>query len=160
MDRKTVKEFEKLMKLALKQACQAQARGEVPVGAVVACRGKVIGRGGNRLIQKNDPTAHAEILALRQACRRMGNYRLAGCDLIVTLEPCAMCLGAAVQARVGRIVFGATDPKAGAVSSILRFPFAKMNHRPEVRGGVLGLQCGQILKDFFKIRRGRPSGEY
>ena len=151
-------EFEKFMKLALKQAYQAQARGEVPVGAVVACRGKVIGCGGNGLIGKNDPTAHAEILALRQACRRMGNYRLTGCDLVVTLEPCAMCLGAAVQARVSRIVFGAADPKAGAVSSILRFPFAKMNHRPEVLGGVLDVECGQILKDFFKIRRGRKAG--
>jgi tRNA(adenine34) deaminase len=152
-----VDEFEKLMKLALNQAQEAQARGEVPVGAVVACRGKVIGRGSNRLIQKNDPTAHAEILALRQASRRRGNYRLPDCDLVVTLEPCAMCLGAAVQARVSRIIFGATDPKAGAVSSILRFPFAKMNHRPEVRSGVLGLECGQILKDFFKVRRGKKA---
>jgi tRNA(adenine34) deaminase len=158
MNGKTVPELEKLMRLALGQARRARVRGEVPVGAVVVRGREVIGRGFNQTICRHDPSAHAEIVALRQAGRRLGNHRLTGCSLLATLEPCAMCLGAAVQARVSRIVFGAADPKAGAVSSILRFPFAKMNHRPEVRGGVLGRECGQILKDFFKARRRRKAG--
>jgi len=153
MERKTAADFEKLMTLALGQARRGWARGEVPVGAVVVRGQEVVGRGFNRTIGGRDPSAHAEIVALRQAGRRLGNHRLAGCCLVVTLEPCVMCLGAAVQARVDGIVFGAADPKAGAVSSIGRFPFAKMNHRPQVWGGVLGLECGRILKDFFRARR-------
>ncbi len=158
-------EFEKLMKLALKQAYQAQARGEVPVGAVVACRGKVIGRGGNRLIQKNDPTAHAEILALRQASRRMGNYRLTGCDLVVTLEPCAMCLGAAVQARVSRIIIMAAQPLEGtglSSSSLIRS--AKGEREPRLpRFPPVGVGLEAIITHhdlpFVGDVRGRPGDE-
>jgi tRNA(adenine34) deaminase len=157
MDRKTMAEFEKFMKLALQEAGRARDGGEVPVGAVVVLKGKVIGRGFNRTIGWCDPSAHAEIVALRQAAKRVHNHRLAGCDLVVSLEPCAMCLGAAIQARVSRIVFGAADPQAGAVSSLGRIPFVKMNHRPEIRKGILGLECGQVLKDFFKARRRKPS---
>jgi len=149
-----------LMRLALDQARKARDRGEVPVGAVVVRGREVVGRGYNQTIRRHDPSAHAEIVALRQAGRRLGNHRLTGCSLVATLEPCAMCLGAAVQARVKRIVFGVADPKSGAVSSILRFPFAKMNHRPEVRGGVLSLECGRILKEFFQSRRREKTGKF
>ena len=143
------------MRRALAEARRAEADGEVPVGAVVVRNGLIIGRGRNSSIRLNDPTGHAEIRALRQACRKARNYRLESCDLFVTLEPCAMCVGAAVQARIRRIVFGATDPKAGAIGSILRFPFEKTNHRLEVREGVLARECGRILKDFFRKKRGR-----
>jgi tRNA(adenine34) deaminase len=129
------------------------------VGAVVVSGREVVGRGFNQTIRSRDPSAHAEIVALRRAGRRLGNHRLTGCSLVATLEPCAMCLGAAVQARVKRIVFGAVDPKSGAVSSILRFPFAKMNHRPEVRGGVLSLECGRLLQEFFRSRRRKKPGK-
>ena len=159
MDRKMTAEFDHLMTLALGQAHKARDRGEVPVGAVVVRGREVVGRGFNQTIRRHDPSAHAEIVALRQAGGRLGNHRLAGCSLVVTLEPCVMCLGAAVQARVTRIVFGAFDPKSGAVSSIMRFPFAKMNHRPEVRGGVLSLECGQILRDFFRSKRRIKAGK-
>lgn len=144
---------EKWMRLALGEAEKAERRGEVPVGAVVVLAGKVIGRGHNRPIGANDPTAHAEILALRQAARRTGNYRLPGCELFVTLEPCAMCLGAAVQARVCRLVYGAPDPKQGAVASLMRFPFDKMNHRPRIRAGVGARESRLLLVDFFRARR-------
>jgi len=144
---------EKFMRVALAQARRAQARGEVPVGAVVVSRGKILGRGHNRSAGRNDPTAHAEIEAIRRACRTNQNYRLTDCDLYVTLEPCAMCLGTAVHARLRRIVYGASDPKAGAVRSVMRFPFKKLNHRPEIRGGLLARECGLALKDFFKERR-------
>ncbi|MBM3296464.1 MAG: tRNA adenosine(34) deaminase TadA [Candidatus Aminicenantes bacterium] len=144
---------EKWMRLALGEAEKAERRGEVPVGAVVVLEGKVIGRGHNRPIGANDPTAHAEILALRQAARRTGNYRLTGCALFVTLEPCAMCLGAAVLARVGRLVYGASDPKHGAVASLMRFPFDKMNHRPRIRAGVGAGECRRLLVEFFRARR-------
>jgi tRNA(adenine34) deaminase len=144
---------EKHMRQALVQAVKARDRGEVPVGAVVICNGKVLSRGYNRPVSRNDPTAHAEMVAIAKAARKRGNYRLNGCDLYVTLEPCAMCLGAAVQARLRRVVFGATDPKAGAVRSIMRFPFNKMNHRPEIKGNVLTEECGRILRDFFGTKR-------
>jgi tRNA(adenine34) deaminase len=157
MDRKTAAELEKLMRLALREAGRAGDRGEVPVGAVVVLKGKVIGRGFNRTISRCDPSAHAEIVALRQASQRLHNHRLTGCDLVVSLEPCAMCLGAAIQARIRRIVFGAADPKSGAASSLGRIPFAKMNHRPEIRKGILEAECGQVLKDFFKARRPKAS---
>ncbi len=153
-------DYESLMRLALVQARRARDRGEVPVGAVVVSSREVVGRGFNQTIRSRDPSAHAEIVALRRAGRRLGNHRLTGCSLVATLEPCAMCLGAAVQARVKRIVFGAVDPKSGAVSSILRFPFAKMNHRPEVRGGVLSLECGQLLQEFFRSRRRKKPGKF
>lgn len=141
------------MRQALAEAKKARKKGEVPVGAVVVSEGKIIGRGHNQPLERNDPTAHAEVTAIRRASLAARNYRLAGCDLYVTLEPCAMCLGAVVQARIRTLVFGAEDPKAGAVRSMMKFPFARMNHRPEVRGGVLAQECGQILRDFFKSKR-------
>jgi tRNA(adenine34) deaminase len=148
-----MKEEEKHMRQALAQARKASERGEIPVGAVVVSGGKVLGRGYNRPILQSDPTAHAEIVALRKAGRARGNYRLNDCELFVTLEPCAMCLGAAVQARLKRVVFGALDPKSGAVRSIMRFPLARLNHRPEIKGGVLAEECGRVLKKFFISRR-------
>ena len=141
------------MRAALREAAKAGARGEVPVGAVVVREGKIVARGSNRPIATSDPTAHAEVVALRRAARRAGNYRLTECDLYVTVEPCAMCLGAAVQARVRRIVYGAPDPKAGAVRSIMVFPFDKSNHRPRIAGGVLGAESGRLLTGFFRARR-------
>jgi len=144
---------EKHMRQALAQAKKAGDRGEVPVGAVIVLEGKVVSRGYNRPIGRNDPTAHAEVVAIRKAGRRSATYRMSGCDLYVTLEPCPMCLGAAVQARLRRVVFGALDPKSGAVSSIMKFPFEKMNHRPEIKGGVLAEECGLILRNFFSAKR-------
>lgn len=146
---------EKLMKAALAEAARAAARGEVPVGAVIARTGRVIARGSNRPIGASDPTAHAEIVAIRKAAKRCGNYRLPDCDLYVTVEPCAMCLGAVVQARIRRLVFGAADPKAGAVSSVMEFPFARLNHRPEVLGGVLAEESASLLRGFFRARRNK-----
>lgn len=141
------------MNAALVEAAKAAAEGEVPVGAVVVRDGKVIARGHNRPIKTSDPTAHAEVVALRRAARKAGNYRLADCDLYVTVEPCAMCLGALVQARVRRLVFGASDPKAGAVSSVMAFPFDRLNHRPEVVAGVLAEESAALLRAFFGARR-------
>ena len=150
---------ETYMRLALAQAKRAQNRGEVPVGAVVISAGKVLSRGYNRPVSQNDPTAHAEMVAIRRACRKAGNYRLTDCDLYVTLEPCPMCIGAVVQARIRRVVFGAPDPKAGAVRSVMRFPFEKLNHRPELKGGLLAEECGLILKEFFRRKRKKRSPE-
>jgi tRNA(adenine34) deaminase len=150
---------EKFMRLALAQARKAEGGEEVPVGAVIVSAGRVVGRGYNRPIGLSDPTAHAEIAAIRMASRRRKNYRLTGCDLYVTLEPCAMCLGAAVQARLGKIVYGAPDPKGGAVRSVMRFPFDRLNHRPEVKGGLLAEECGLVLKGFFKARRKKHKTE-
>ncbi len=146
-------EDERYMQEAVKEAEKAGELGEIPIGAVVVGGGQIIGRGSNRAVSENDPTAHAEIVALRNACRGVGNYRLSGCDLYVTLEPCAMCLGAAVQARVRRLIFGAYDAKSGAVKSVMTFPFYKLNHRIEIKGGVLAAECGKILKSFFEKRR-------
>ncbi len=151
-----------LMRAAVRQARRAAARGEVPVGAVIALGGAIIARGSNRPIGTTDPTAHAEIVALRRAARKMGNYRLPACDIYVTVEPCPMCLGALVQARIRRLVYGAPDPKAGAVESVMAFPFERMNHRPAIRAGVLADECAALLKEFFRTRRRRrpvgPSG--
>ena len=141
------------MNAALREAGKAAAAGEVPVGAVVVRDGRIVARGHNKPIESSDPTAHAEIVALRKAARKAGNYRLPDCDLYVTVEPCAMCLGALVQARVQRLVFGALDPKAGAVSSIMTFPFEQANHRPEIVGGILADECAKLLRDFFRARR-------
>ena len=141
------------MKKALQEAAKAATAGEVPIGAVVVRRGRVIARGSNRPVKDSDPTAHAEIVALRKTARKAGNYRLPDCDIYVTVEPCAMCLGALVQARIRRLVFGALDPKAGAVSSIMKFPFERTNHRTEVLGGVLAAECAKLLRDFFCARR-------
>jgi tRNA(adenine34) deaminase len=141
------------MRKALAEAARAAARGEVPVGAVVVRQGRIVARGANRPIASSDPTAHAEIVALRKAAKKAGNYRLPDCDLYVTVEPCAMCLGAIVQARGRRVVYGATDPKAGAVSSTMRFPFGRLNHKPAVVGGVLAGESAALLRDFFRARR-------
>jgi len=146
------------MKRALREAAKAAAAGEVPVGAVVVREGRVLARGQNRSIRDSDPSAHAEIVALRRAARKAANYRLSACDLYVTVEPCPMCLGALVQARVSRLVFGAADPKAGAVSSVMAFPFDRLNHRPEVRGGVLAEESAALLRAFFRARRRRAAG--
>lgn len=145
----------KFMTAALAEAARAAKRGEVPVGAVVVRDGRVVARGSNRPIASSDPTAHAEIVALRRAAKKAGNYRLPECDLYVTVEPCAMCLGAVVQARLRRVVFGAADPKAGAVSSVLRFPFDRLNHRPEICGGVLAAESAALLRGFFRARRNK-----
>lgn len=144
---------ERYMKEALAEAQKAAQREEVPVGAVAVIGDRIVGRGYNKPVSESDPTAHAEIVALRDACRQMENYRLSGCDLYVTLEPCAMCLGAAVQARVSRLVFGAYDPKSGAVGSAMSFSFENLNHRIEIKGGILAAECGKILKDFFEKKR-------
>jgi tRNA(adenine34) deaminase len=141
------------MKAALREAAKAATAGEVPVGAVVVRDGRIVARGSNKPVKSSDPTAHAEIVALRMAARKAGNYRLPNCDLYVTVEPCAMCLGALVQARIRRLAFGALDPKAGAVSSIMKFPFERANHRPEIVGGILADECAKLLRDFFHARR-------
>jgi tRNA(adenine34) deaminase len=145
---------EEFMRAALELAAQASERGEVPVGAVVVKDGAIIGRGFNRPITSADPTAHAEIVALRQAAAALGNYRLPGCELYVTLEPCAMCVGAMVQARIARIVYGAPDPKTGACGSIVDLPgLATFNHHGRFEGGLLAEECGGVLRRFFAQRR-------
>ncbi len=142
------------MKQALALAREAGARGEVPVGAVVVKDGAIVGRGGNAPIAHDDPTAHAEINALRDAARSLGNYRLPGCELYVTLEPCAMCVGAVIHARVARLVFGAADPKTGACGSVIDLAAEpRLNHHASVTGGVLATECGKLLSDFFAARR-------
>ena len=145
----------RFMREALALAAQAAAAGEVPVGAVLVKDGRIIGRGYNRPISSHDPTAHAEIVALRDAAQAERNYRLPGCDLYVTLEPCAMCVGAMVHARLARVVFGATDPKTGACGSIVDLPaIGHWNHHGVFTGGVLADECGAVLKRFFADRRG------
>ena len=142
------------MQLALEQARQAWDLGEVPVGAVVVKDGEVVAVGCNQPIGKHDPTAHAEIVALRAAAEKLGNYRLPGCELYVTLEPCVMCSGAMMHARLARVVYGATDPKTGACGSVLNlFGQEQLNHHTEVVGGVMAEECGAMLKDFFAARR-------
>jgi tRNA(adenine34) deaminase len=142
------------MRLALEEARLSAEAGEVPVGAVVVAGGRVVARAGNRTLAANDPTAHAEMEALRAAATSLGNYRLTEAWLYVTIEPCAMCAGAIIQARIARLVYGADDPKGGAVRScfcVLDHP--RLNHRVEVTPGVLGEECGAMLKDFFAARR-------
>jgi len=142
------------MQSAFREAEAAAAAGEVPVGAVVTSGGEVIGVGQNRSIRDSDPSAHAEVVALREACLAQANYRLNDATLYVTLEPCAMCVGALVQARVSRVVFGAYDPKAGAAGSAVDLTASRaFNHRFEVMGGVLADECGALLQDFFRSRR-------
>jgi tRNA(adenine34) deaminase len=142
------------MEEALREAQRALANGEVPVGAVVVHEGRVIGRGSNCPITSNDPTAHAEILALREAGAAVGNYRLLDCDLYVTVEPCAMCAGAITHARVRRLIYGAEDAKAGAVHSMLQIlNHPKLNHQVEVTSGVLAARCMDLLQTFFRERR-------
>jgi tRNA(adenine34) deaminase len=145
---------EEFMREALRLAARAAESGEVPVGAVVVKDGEIIGRGFNRPITTSDPTAHAEIVAMREAAAALGNYRLPGCDLYVTLEPCAMCVGAMVHARVARIVYGTRDPKTGACGSIVDLPgLATFNHHGTFEGGLLADECGAVLKRFFADRR-------
>jgi tRNA(adenine34) deaminase len=145
---------EQWMAQALALAEAAAARGEVPVGAVVVCDDAVVGRGGNAPIADNDPTAHAEIFALREAARVLGNYRLPGCALYVTLEPCAMCAGAILHARLSRLVFGARDPKTGACGSVIDlFAQPTLNHHTSVTPGVAADSCGALLTRFFAARR-------
>jgi tRNA(adenine34) deaminase len=145
---------EKFMRMALELAGEAAAAGEVPVGAVVVKDGEVIGRGFNRPITSSDPTAHAEIVALREAAAALGNYRLPGCELYVTLEPCPMCVGAMVHARIARVVYGARDPKTGGCGSIVDLPaISSWNHHAKFTGGVMEAECGGLLKEFFAARR-------
>ena len=142
------------MQEALRGAQRALESGEVPIGAVVVCEGKVVGRGFNRNLADSDPTAHAEVIALREAGAAIGNHRLANCDLFVTIEPCAMCAGAIVHARIRTLVYGADDPKAGAVHSIMHvLNHPALNHRVEVRPGVLAGRCAELLQEFFRVRR-------
>ena len=144
------------MRRALELAAQAEAQGEVPVGALVVMEGEVIGEGWNRPITAHDPTAHAEIVALRAAAVTLGNYRVNGATLYVTLEPCPMCAGAMVHARVARVVYGASDPLAGSGGSVFNLlNSSALNHRAQVQGGVLVEECSQRLKLFFQARRGR-----
>ena len=145
---------ERWMREALAEARLARGRGEVPVGAVVVLEGAVVGRGSNQPIHATDPTAHAEVVALRAAARAVGNYRLTGAALYVTVEPCLMCAGALVHARIGRLVFGAAEPKAGAVCSTMRvLDHPALNHRVEVAAGVLESECCELMRAFFAERR-------
>lgn len=142
------------MQEALRSAQRALDLGEVPVGAVVVYEGKIVGRGFNRNLADCDPTAHAEVVALREAAAALGNHRLVGCDLFVTIEPCSMCAGAIVHARIRNLIYGAEDPKAGAVNStmhVLNHP--ALNHKVEVRGGILAGQSAELLQQFFRSRR-------
>jgi tRNA(adenine34) deaminase len=142
------------MTLALEQAHLALAAGEVPVGAVVVRAGQVIAVGANAPITRHDPSAHAEMMALRAAAQLVGNYRLIDCELFVTLEPCAMCVGAMLHARLQRVVFGAPEPKTGAAGSVLDlFANKQLNHQTQVQGGVLAQECAMVLQDFFKKKR-------
>jgi len=144
------------MRLALDQAHNAWVLGEVPVGAVVVREGQVIATGFNQPVGSSDPTAHAEIGALRAAAEILGNYRLNHCSLYVTLEPCAMCAGAIQHARIAHVIFGASDPKTGACGSVVDlFADSRLNHHASVRGGVMAQECGQMLADFFAERRQR-----
>ena len=145
---------ENFMREALEQARQAEQAGEVPVGAVVVQDGEIVGRGYNAPISRHDPSAHAEMMALRDAARHLGNYRLPGCELFVTLEPCVMCVGAMFHARIARVVYGAMDPKTGAAGSVFNlFTMAQLNHHARIEGGVLADECGAMLSDFFARRR-------
>ena len=142
------------MEEALRCAQRALESGEVPVGAVVVSDGRILGRGWNRNIADHDPAAHAEIIALREAGATVGNHRLEGCELFVTIEPCAMCAGALVHARIRRLVYGADDPKAGAVHSVMQvLNHPQLNHQIEVRSGVLSGRSAEVLQTFFKSRR-------
>jgi tRNA(adenine34) deaminase len=142
------------MEEALREAARALACGEVPVGAVVIANDRIVGRGSNRSILGNDPTAHAEIVALREAGQTLGNYRLGDCELYVTIEPCAMCAGAIMHARVKRLIFGASDPKAGAVGSVMSvINHPQLNHTLEVSAGVLAARCQEMVQAFFREKR-------
>ena len=142
------------MERALAEAADAQSAGEVPVGCVIVKAGELIATGQNRSLRDNDPSAHAEIIALRAAGAMLGNHRLEGCEIFVIIEPCAMCAGAMVHARLKRLVYGAPDPKAGAVESVMNvLNHPRLNHQMEVTGGVLGDRCSQMLRAFFRAKR-------
>lgn len=144
------------MREALSLARSAECLGEVPVGALVVRDGEIVGRGFNSPIGASDPTAHAEIAALRDAARNLDNYRLPGCELFVTLEPCAMCAGAILHSRIARVVYGARDPKTGVHGSVVDlFAVERLNHHTEIVGGVLAEECGQLLSSFFAVRRAK-----
>ncbi len=148
------------MRAALDLARQAAQQGEVPVGAVVVKDGQIVGRGYNAPISRHDPSAHAEMIALRDAAQRIGNYRLVGCELFVTLEPCVMCIGAMFHARIARVVFGAHDPKTGAAGSVFNlFAETRLNHHARTHGGVLAEECGKVLSDFFAMRRAQQKSQ-
>lgn len=148
------------MREALSLAQQAAQIGEVPVGAVVVKNGEIVGRGSNAPIAHHDPSAHAEIAALRDAAKNLGNYRLIDCELFVTLEPCVMCVGAMFHARISRVVFGASDLKTGAAGSVLNlFENVKLNHHARIDGGVLATDCGKMLSDFFAMRRAQKRSQ-
>ncbi len=145
---------EALMQAALDEARAAAAAGEVPIGSVVVTGGEIVARGQNRVLRDVDPTAHAEVIAMRSAAKAIGNYRLIESELYVTLEPCAMCAGAMIHARLGRLVYGAADPKAGAAGSVLQvLNHPRLNHQMSVTAGVLAEDCGALLREFFRERR-------
>ncbi|WP_419806596.1 tRNA adenosine(34) deaminase TadA [Terriglobus sp.] len=149
---------ELFLREAIAEAQQARSEGEVPVGAVIVHDGEIIGRGQNRVIRDSDPTAHCEIVAMRQAAQHLRNYRLTNCDLYVTLEPCAMCAGAILHARIARLIYAAPDPKAGACGSVLSvLNHPQLNHRVEVTAGLLSHECGTMLSDFFRHKRQRSA---
>lgn len=151
---------EQWMQRALALAAEAGRMGEVPVGAVVVCDGRVVGEGFNSPVARHDPSAHAEIMALRDAGQRLGNYRLSGCDLYVTIEPCAMCTGAMIHARIRQLFFGAVEPRAGAVVSHFGLhDRSELNHRMMVQWGVLEAPCGAIMREFFQARRKAAKSE-
>jgi tRNA(adenine34) deaminase len=142
------------MQIPLELAVQAGEAAEVPLGAIVVKDGEIIGRGSNAPITTHDPTAHAEIRAMRDAAQHLGNYRLVGCTLYVTLEPCAMCTGAVQHARIAKLIYGASDPKTGACGSVVNLMAEpKLNHHTEISGGVLAIECGALLSNFFSARR-------
>jgi tRNA(adenine34) deaminase len=143
-----------LMRAALEEARAAEAADEVPIGVVILFDGRIVARGQNRVLRDNDPTAHAEVVALRAAAQAIGNYRLAGCTLVSTLEPCAMCAGAMIHARIDRLVFAADDPKAGAAGSVLKvLNHAALNHQLVVDRGLLAEESALLLREFFQRRR-------
>ena len=141
------------MRQALTEAEKALQKNEVPVGAVIVSGGNILSRAFNQCVSFNDPTAHAEVLAIREACQIKGNWRLNDCELYVTLEPCPMCTGAVVLSRLRRLVYGADDPKGGGIRSVMEFPFERTNHTPEIKRGLLSEECSRILKDFFISKR-------
>jgi len=142
------------MEAALSEARLASEAGEVPIGAVIVCEGEILARGQNSVVRLNDPTAHAEIIALRAAAAAQGNYRLNGCTLYVTLEPCAMCAGAMIHARLDRLVFAAADPKAGACGSVLEvLNHPRLNHQMQLEQGIMADEAGELLRSFFRARR-------
>jgi len=148
------------MQEALAEAHSAADAGEVPVGAIVLLNGEVIGRGQNRVLRDHDPTAHAEIVAMRDAATRLSNYRLTGCELYVTLEPCAMCAGAMIHARIQRLIYAAADPKAGAAGSVLEvINHPRLNHRIQTIAGVLAEPSGEVLRQFFRQKREDSAGD-